>query len=82
MKVKNSIKHIYETTRMAYAEGRRGHDGWEPHGALCRFLRWDAQCGRAIVVEEVAESSAQMSWSYNSSLRKLRRSRAEVGYPT
>ena len=67
---------------MAYAEGRRGHGGWEPHGALRRFLRWGARCGRAIVVEEVAESSAQMSWSYNSSLRRLRRSRAEVGYPT
>jgi hypothetical protein len=66
---------------MAYAEGRRGHGGWEPHGALRRFLRWGAQCGRAIMVE-VAESSAQMSWSYNSSLRRLRRSRAEVGYPT
>jgi hypothetical protein len=33
-------------------------------------------------VVEVAESSTQMSWSYNSSLRRLRRSRAEVGYPT
>jgi hypothetical protein len=59
--VKNSIKHIYETTSMAYAEGRRGHDGWEPHGVLRTFLRWGAWCGRAIVVEEVAESSAQMS---------------------
>ena len=34
------------------------------------------------MVEEVAESSAQMPWSYNSSLRRLRRSREEVGYPT
>jgi hypothetical protein len=69
---------------MAYAEGRQGHGGWEPHGALRRFLRWGARCGRAIVVEAVMESLAQMSWrwSYNSSLRRLRRSRAEVGYPT
>ena len=34
------------------------------------------------MVEEVAESSAQMSWSYNSSLRRLRRSLAEVSYLT
>jgi hypothetical protein len=61
---------------MAYAEGRRGHGGWETHGALRRFLRWGAWYGRVIVVVEVAESSAQMSWSYNSSLRRLRRSRA------
>jgi hypothetical protein len=81
-KAKNSIKHIYETTNISYVEGRRGHGGWEPHGALRRFLRWGARCGRVIVVEEAAESSAQMSWSYNSSLRRLRRSRAEVGYPT
>jgi hypothetical protein len=67
---------------MAYAEGRQGRGGWEPHDTLRRFLRWHARCGRAIVVEEVAESSTQMSWSHDSSLRRLRRSRAEVGYPT